>query len=433
MNVKGCETLFLYLSLHSLFITFFSYVIINHSLVRRNWLITLCMLGISSLIAANYIFLSELFLFIFIALLNLKGPNEENIFQTMLKILLPFLISFIASFLLLPLNKFLGMVTASNLLFFWLLQFLGFALIFLLSLGAVKYLIPLITKYKKEKISFLSALSLYLIFQGLTTYRYFSDSFITFIIMVVTLLFVVLIYLMMQTLTQRQQLEVEIERQKIEQKYLEAYAFEMRQQYDELRKFKHDYVNILSSLEYFIGLGDLAKLQKYYQEQIQPTQQLLNQREDYFNDLKNIQSDEIKSILAVKLMLAKERNLTVEIEIPDKIANDFTVDYLVLTRMLGIILDNSIEEISQLKKGRIQVGLFDLEDHYLFVIKNTLRPNIEPLHLLKQNGFSTKGENRGLGLGNLKSLSQKEKGLNLETEITQTAFIQKIAVLKGEL
>nr|WP_277987531.1 GHKL domain-containing protein [Vagococcus fluvialis] len=213
---------------------------------------------------------------------------------------------------------------------------------------------------------------------------------------------------------------------------MNEYAKETTKQYNEIRKFRHDYVNILSSLEYFIQTKDIDKLAAYYQEFIQPTHESLAKGAFNFQELKNIESDEIKSIIAIKLLSARENELDIHIEIPDRIPQKLPINPVSLIRMLGIILDNSIEESSQIANGTVEIGIFDMEMSYLFIIKNSVRENIEPLYQLEVEGYSTKGENRGLGLSNLNEISQREKNLTLETEITPSAFIQKITLMKGE-
>ena len=236
---------------------------------------------------------------------------------------------------------------------------------------------------------------------------------------IIIVAFSVLIYLFIQSVSTSQTLKLEVEKQQIEVKYMNEYAKETTKQYNEIRKFRHDYVNILSSLEYFIQTKDMDKLAAYYQEFIQPTHESLAKGAFNFQELKNIESDEIKSIIAIKLLSARENELDIHIEIPDRIPQKLPINPVSLIRMLGIILDNSIEESSQIANGTVEIGIFDMEMSYLFIIKNSVRENIE-------------GENRGLGLSNLNEISQREKNLTLETEITPSAFIQKITLMKGE-
>lgn len=54
------------------------------------------------------------------------------------------------------------------------------------------------------------------------------------------------------------------------------------------------------------------------------------------------------------------------------------------------------------------------------------------MHVLKQKGFSTKGEGRGLGLSNLGELTAMEPNILLETIISEQRFTQKVVVIGEE-
>ncbi|MGX7025952.1 GHKL domain-containing protein [Vagococcus hydrophili] len=303
--------------------------------------------------------------------------------------------------------------------------------IFIISSIVRKQLIPFIQGKKYEKIASTILIGCYILLQSLEIYlNYFGDEWLSVVSIVIILAFSILIYYVIHSISTSQELKLEVEKQKIELNYMNEYAKETTKQYNEIRKFRHDYINILSSLDYFIQLNDLEKLSAYYEKTIKPTQKYLSEGIFNFQELKNIEADDIKSIIAIKLLSAKEKEVEVQIEVPDIIPKILPVNSVVLIRMLGIILDNSIEEVADIKKGKIEVGLFDMENHYLFIIKNPIKKDILPLHQLEIQGYSTKGTNRGLGLSNLNELSNREKQLMLETEITSTAFIQKITLTK---
>ena len=314
-----------------------------------------------------------------------------------------------------------------------LLDFLLYIIIYLISHMAKKKMIPFIQLQRKEKTISIIFIGIFVLRQSYEIYAfYFGNEWLSLVSITIILAFSVLIYLFIQAVSTSQALKFEVEKQKIEVKYMNEYAKETTKQYNEIRKFRHDYVNVLSSLEYFIQTNDMEKLAAYYQEHIQPTQESLAKGVFNFQELKNIQSDEIKSIFAIKLLSAREKEIDVQIEIPDNIPQTLPVNPVSLIRMLGIILDNSIEEVSHIANGIIEIGIFDMETSYLFIVKNSIRENIEPLHQLEVEGYSTKGENRGLGLSNLNEISRKERNLTLETEMTPIAFIQKITLMKGE-
>lgn len=400
---------------------------------KKIFLLLVLMIGSAGIVSDMYPFINDLVFFLFVFLLTTRIQKEQNIFLSTIVAICPFLIVGILSFfnsILFPflLNLNTGIVIATVLLEFFL-----YIMIYLISYMAKVKFIPFIQIERKEKIVVIVFIGIFVLRQSYEIYAfYFGSEWLSLVSIIIVIAFSILIYLFIQSVSTSQALKFEVEKQQIEVKYMNEYAKETTKQYNEIRKFRHDYINILSSLEYFIQTNDMEKLTVYYKEFIQPTQESLVRGSLNFQELKNIKSDEIKSIFAIKLLSAREKEINVHIEIPDSIPESLSINPVSLIRMLGIILDNSIEEVSQITNGTIEIGIFDMETSYLFIVKNSIRKNIEPLHQLEVEGYSTKGENRGLGLSNLNEISRRERNLTLETEITPVAFIQKINLMKGE-
>nr|WP_276563262.1 GHKL domain-containing protein [Lysinibacillus xylanilyticus] len=104
------------------------------------------------------------------------------------------------------------------------------------------------------------------------------------------------------------------------------------------------------------------------------------------------------------------------------------VDSVVLVRSLGIILDNAIEAAEEIKNGYIRVAILHDKNLIKIIVANSCKQDIPKLFLLKRDGFSTKGENRGLGLGNLDQLLNKSKNIILETKIEKSVFTQILTI-----
>ncbi|WP_438760046.1 sensor histidine kinase [Enterococcus sp. AZ194] len=425
---------FFYIHYSNLLNLVFSYLILNKTILKRqkNRLLLLLMVVLTGIMPSLYSFVSELFFFFFLFLLTVLTQKERNVYLSTIIVLTPFLISHI---LALANSKFVDYLLDAHLsipIALTLSEIILYLAIYIISLLVKKWLIPRVQFNNNEKsiaISFVITYVLWLIYKIYVFY--WGDDRLNVLSIVTLLAFSILIYFYIQSTFTSQKLTLEVEKQKLEVKYMNEYAKETTNQYNELRKFRHDYVNILSSLDYFIQLNDMEQLATYYKDTIQPTQESLDIGTFSIQELMNIQSDEVKSILAVKLLSAKQNEISVQIEVPDIIPKKLPVDSIVLIRVLGIILDNSIEEVLYLGEGKLEVGLFDRGDEYLFIIKNSIRDTIQPLHILAVKGYSTKGENRGLGLANLAELSQREKNLTIETEVTAEAFIQKIILSKG--
>ena len=246
-------------------------------------------------------------------------------------------------------------------------------------------------------------------------------NFIFFIAYVI--IGIIVFYFYSKTVRER----YEIKRNKDEQVNLQRYTKEIEFQYNEMRKFKHDYQNILSSLESFIIEEDFEGLKYYYLENIKTTSEMMNKHLFQLESLSKIEVREIKSILAMKLMRAQEQGIDVVFEAVD-IIDDIPIDSVVLVRTLGILLDNAIEELVELSDGKLLVGVVKSARSITFIVQNTCRDNIPKVHQLKQPGFSTKGAGRGVGLNNISEFVRAHSNISLETTINGNQFIQKVII-----
>ena len=219
----------------------------------------------------------------------------------------------------------------------------------------------------------------------------------------------------------------ETQAKEAEQQSLERYTTELERNQTAIRKFKHDYQNILLSISTFLDEGDLDGLKQYYEDNIVTASQIIATNDIALEGLSKIRMREIKSILAAKLMMAQNLGIAATFEADEEI-DHIPMDSVTLVRMLGIILDNAIEELVTIGEGRLFVGCFRSGKSVIFIVQNTCRADMPDLHQLLQAGFSTKGEGRGLGLGNLLELADAQPNIALETGIENGNFIQKLMI-----
>jgi len=217
-----------------------------------------------------------------------------------------------------------------------------------------------------------------------------------------------------------------VREKEIEQQAMLRYMGECEQQQSAMRKFKHDYQNILISIDSFLDAGDLSGLKQYYAEKIKPASDVIVQSDFALEQLSKIKVQEIKSILATKLIMAQNLRIDARVEVVEEI-DHIPVDSVSLVRILGIILDNAIEELAQLGEGQLTVACYKGKKVVNIVVQNTCRVDLQDLRKLGQSGFSTKGEGRGLGLSNLAELVDLHaKDISLQTSIKGGNFIQKL-------
>lgn len=209
---------------------------------------------------------------------------------------------------------------------------------------------------------------------------------------------------------------------------LQFYLNEVEAQHEDLQKFKHDYKNILLSMDIFFSESDYEGLRKYYYQHVKTASNLILMDDSLLATLKNIKIPEVKSILTLKLVLAHELGINVSFEAPLPI-EAIAMNSVDLIRALGIMIDNAVEAVSQLEDGSCNVGFFQLDDGQLIVIQNNCAPNLPNLFELKTKGFSTKGNERGLGLHILNELISKYSNVHLETQVANGQFVQRMMIL----
>ncbi|PER42605.1 hypothetical protein COL26_21580 [Bacillus thuringiensis] len=232
-------------------------------------------------------------------------------------------------------------------------------------------------------------------------------------------IYMVLIYIM--------QKDIENKQKKKELEYMQNYTSQLEKNYNEMRKFKHDYQNILTSLESYMNDGDLLGLKDYYYQNVKPTSNIISTNTFKLSQLSNLKVKEIKSIIASKLLYSQELGIDTEFE-EKEIIEKINMNPIILVRSLGILLDNAIEEVQKNKSGKIRVGIIKRESSIIIVISNSCSSDIPKLHEMQKMGFSTKDASRGMGLSNLKEMIGPLNKVTLETVIERNMFIQILEI-----
>lgn len=211
---------------------------------------------------------------------------------------------------------------------------------------------------------------------------------------------------------------------------LQEYTNQIESMYSSLRSFKHDYSNIMLSMSGYIESNDMEGLSDYFNKEILPLGKKITKNTAHINQLMNIKTTELKSIISSKLLYAIELNISVNIEVTDEIPS-FPMDTLDLCRIIGIFLDNAIEATLETDHPLIDFALIDLDTQYIFVISNSFLEKGIPYGTLMKPNVSTKGANRGIGLYNAHEIIAKYNHVFLDTEIQGTTFVQRLQISKS--
>lgn len=209
---------------------------------------------------------------------------------------------------------------------------------------------------------------------------------------------------------------------------LKEYTDMLEYMHDELRKFRHDYINIISTINGYIEEKEMEKLEVYFNEKILPLSQNISNNNSNLALLKNIKVTGLKGLLSSKIVQAQSKGINTFIDIAESIEK-IDMEIIDLCRIMGILFDNAIEAAVICNDAKIKLGVIMKKHSVIIVIINSCNEDIPPIYKIFEKGFSTKGDNRGLGLSNAKEIVDKNhKNSTLNTSIKNAEFIQELEI-----
>ena len=226
--------------------------------------------------------------------------------------------------------------------------------------------------------------------------------------------------------------EIELAKEAQLQNLLE-YTLQIEKLYNELRHFKHDYKNILISLEYCLDHDDLAGVKEIYQNAIVPTKSVISLELQIMGQLQNIGDPALKGILSNKLSLALSKKLKVTCEVSEQIFLDSRISQLDMVRILSCLIDNAIEAACESSNKLLSVAFFEHNNEQIIIIRNNTKEKMIPLQSLNKSGFTTKKTgDHGHGLTNIRYILNNYPFITLTTSSNEYVFQQEITIAGGQ-
>ena len=281
------------------------------------------------------------------------------------------------------------------------------------------------------------------IFIGLLLYIYLASSIIYFFVLkddklsevldlslgllVLQITFSIFIYLaglhiQKGLLTKQEQKNQELELQlllskqraiEIENKQLQEYTCYLDKNEDKLRRFKHDYQNLLDGLR--IGAQE-DDVQAVINQLVEYSASHFNQKAlRKYKGVNHIHDKNLKSIAIAKLTKLYDLKIDYSFGCDKDIYQiPRSVDVLDLIRIIGITFDNAIEESQKLinktkqkNSARVDAMYYQEDGDFEFEIRNRIVDrNIDTNNIQKKN-YSTKNGHMGLGLSNVQKIVHK--------------------------
>lgn len=227
---------------------------------------------------------------------------------------------------------------------------------------------------------------------------------------------------------QRFQEELELENRLALFESNQIYTRSLENSYALLRRYKHDSMNILTTMSGFLTDGDFEALKEYYENKIVPLCHSMTKSDLRLESLSNIKSPELKGLLFSKLSFGTELGIRIDVEILEPI-KELYMDTLDLARILGIFLDNAMEASTNTEEKNIKFCMLYQQKNLFILIQNSTLPPVHPIETLNKCGVSEKGADRGLGLYSAAEILKGYPHVIWETSYSDGYFTQSLTLL----
>ncbi|HFH9946897.1 TPA: sensor histidine kinase [Streptococcus suis] len=210
---------------------------------------------------------------------------------------------------------------------------------------------------------------------------------------------------------------------------LSRYSRHVESLYKEIRSFRHDYTNILVSLNEAIKEEDIVAIRTIYSEVIADSDRKFYDGKYDIARLSNIQNPAVKSLLSSKMLEAQKKGISISVEVDAEIEPP-ALELIEFITILSILLDNAIDAAEQCVNGNIVFAYFQEDDRKIIVVENTtVEDKVSTSHIFEY-GHSTKGDNRGIGLANVKAILDNYPKFSISTNSSNHRFVQELVFLE---
>lgn len=199
--------------------------------------------------------------------------------------------------------------------------------------------------------------------------------------------------------------------------------------YNNVSGFKHDFSNIVTALGGLISSRNIDGLENYYNKILDECN--INNNLSTLNP-KIINNPAVYNILATKYYKADELDITINMQVFINL-NELKMDIYDFCRILGILLDNSIEAASKCEEKIINIDIHDikLRKCQIVSIENTYSDKNVDISKLSEKGYTSKTdekESHGIGLWQVSKILKKHKNVILDTSKSEDYFKQELAI-----
>ena len=270
----------------------------------------------------------------------------------------------------------------------------------------------------------------YLVMQSLSFFEYeqgIQSTTVRHLILVFYLLFFMGIIKKLDTYLKDKLHERLDQEQALRYRDMERYSRHIEELYKEVRSFRHDYTNLLTSLRLGIEEEDMEQIKEVYDSVLKDSSQKLQDNKYDLGRLVNIRDRALKSLLAGKFLKARDKKIVFNVEVPEEIQVEgmSLLDFLTI---VSILCDNAIEASAEASQPHVSIAFLKNGAQETFIIENSIKEEGIDISEIFSFGASSKGEERGVGLYTVMKIVESHPNTSLNTTCQNQVFRQVLTV-----
>ncbi len=218
--------------------------------------------------------------------------------------------------------------------------------------------------------------------------------------------------------------KMEVQRDVIAQQQLYERDLEAIRQ--EVRAFRHDYKNLLAGLSEQADEGKLDQLRTALSELDAGFDRRMGEKIQVSTQIGNVCVPQVRSLLLSKLAAMGEQGIDCRLEVLYPVER-VGMDPWDFIRCLGILLDNAAEAALETDTPWVEIILLPQKGRLSLRVSNPYTGTIN-IDKIWTDGFSIKGEGRGLGLPGYQRILADYPNAAASTSWADSVFIQELTV-----
>lgn len=192
-------------------------------------------------------------------------------------------------------------------------------------------------------------------------------------------------------------------------------------------EMRHDIKNIFFTMGNFVNRSDDQEMKTFFWEKIYRYSLDTIRQSELLSMLYQIPNESLRAFLYLKCSQMQAQKVIIRLEvqvIPERY--QVGMDVIDLTRILGILLDNAMEEAQWIQDGYVEIKITAAEAGCSYIIRNpvTEQTKMNGVHF----GVTTKGHGHGQGLLIVRQLLEQYDYVTLSSLLQEEEYTQSLSV-----